>query len=88
MLRTLLVLGAPAAPTKSSGLSSPGNGGFSVQLRVTDAQSQKLKWINEFGEGLKFHLELRPPANSADSGNTIETERTMLSDRPGLRGPR
>ena len=88
ILRDLLVLGAPTAPPKSGGLGSPGNQGFSVQLRLTDAQSQKLKWINEYGQGLKFHLELRPPANSADSPNTYETDRTMLGDKAGVRGPR
>ena len=88
ILRNLLVLGAPIEPKGGGFGSAPGQGSLSVQLRVTDAQSQKLKWINEFGSGTKFHLELRPPANSTDSPNTYETDRTMLGDGPGARGPR
>jgi Flp pilus assembly protein CpaB len=87
ILRNLLVLSAPVPPKGGGFGSAPNQGGLSVQLRVTDAQSQKLKWINEFGNGTKFHLELRPPANSSDSPNTYETDRTMLSDRSGVRGP-
>jgi pilus assembly protein CpaB len=87
ILRNLLVLGAAVEP-KGGGFGAPGSGNLSVQLRVTDAQSQKLKWINEFGNGLKWHLELRPPANSTDSTNTYQTAHMMLSDGPGARGPR
>jgi len=88
ILRNLRVLGAPVEPKGGGFGSAPGQGALSVQLRVTDAQSQKLKWINEFGEGAKFHLELRPPANSADSSNTYQTDGSLLNDRSGVRGPR
>jgi Flp pilus assembly protein CpaB len=88
ILRNLLVLSAPVPPKGGGFGSAPNQGSLSVQLRVTDWQSQKLKWINEYGDGLKFHLELRPPVNSADSPNTFDTSHTMFSDRPGTRGPR
>jgi pilus assembly protein CpaB len=88
ILRNLLVLSAPVPPKGGGFGSSPTQGSLSVQLRVTDAQSLKLKWINEYGDGLKFHLELRPPVNSADSSNMYQTVHTMLSDGPGARGPR
>ena len=87
ILRNLLVLQAPTAPAKSGGLASA-NDAFSVQLRMTDWQSQKMKWINEYGDGTKWHLELRPPANSSDSPNSFETSGTMLGNAPGIRWPR
>ena len=87
ILRNLLVLQAPTAPAKSSGLASA-NDAFSVQLRMTDWQSQKMKWINEYGDGTKWQLELRPPANSSDSPNSFETSGTMLGNAPGIRWPR
>jgi Flp pilus assembly protein CpaB len=88
ILRNLLVLQAPTPPAKGANLGSSTNDGFSVQLRMTDWQSQKMKWINEYGDGSKWHLELRPPANSANSANTFETAGTMLGDAPGIRWSR
>src|SRR5438309_3247412 len=43
VLRNILVLQPPAEPTSSSHLGSS-SADFSVQLRVTDSQSQKLFW--------------------------------------------
>ena len=83
ILRNLLVLKAPEGIGDGAKLGPTQES--SIQLRVTDAQSQKLKWINEFGEGLKFHLELRPPVKSADSPNTFQNSRTLLYDTPGRR---
>jgi Flp pilus assembly protein CpaB len=88
ILRNLLVLKAPAAVSETAKLG-PGQGDGFVQLRVTDAQSQKLKWIIEYGDGQEngrsWHLELRPPVKSADSPNTVQNFRTMLFDGPGRR---
>jgi Flp pilus assembly protein CpaB len=87
ILRNLLVLKAPEDPTTTAKLGPSQDS--SVQLRVTDTQSTKLKWIAENGEsqdGTRFwHLELRPPAKSTDSPNTFEDPVHMLSDGPGKR---
>ncbi|MBA3734203.1 MAG: Flp pilus assembly protein CpaB [Actinobacteria bacterium] len=83
VLRDLLVLTAPQG-TSSSTVAS-GSGGMSVQLRVTDAQSQKLLWIQKNGVDGGFHLELRPPSSSLDTSNTYQDSRLMLSDGPGRR---
>jgi Flp pilus assembly protein CpaB len=80
VLRNLLVMRAPEGTTTSKVTS--GNAPESVQLRVTDAQSQKLIWIGEHGA---FYLTLRSPVNSLDSSNTFQDARLMLFDGPGRR---
>jgi pilus assembly protein CpaB len=88
VLRNLLVLTAPEGGTGgSTPVTSVGEGGSVVQLRVTDAQSQKLIWIekNSVDNGAGWHLELRPPTNSLDSSNTFQDSRLMLFDGPGRR---
>jgi Flp pilus assembly protein CpaB len=75
VLRSLLVLQA-AAPAKSSGLAAP-NQNFSSQLALTDAQSQKLQWALA---NAQWHLEIRPPAGSADSQGSVETSGTLVAD--------
>ena len=86
VIRDVLVLRAPegAASTK---VTAPGQSGVSVQLRVTDAQSQKLLWIqrNGIGQGEGYYLTLRPPNNSLDSSNTVQDSHTMEFDGPGRR---
>lgn len=81
VLRNLLVLRAPTAGSSST-ITTPGNGGSSVQLRLTDAQAQKLFWVQKNGN---LWLTLRPPVNSLDSSNTVQDFSTMLSDGPGRR---
>jgi pilus assembly protein CpaB len=83
VLRNLLVLSPPAAGA-SGGLGS-NSGGMSVQLRLTDAQAQKLIWIQANGTEIKFQLALRPPSGSLDSSNTFQDARLMLFDGPGRR---
>jgi Flp pilus assembly protein CpaB len=82
VLRNLLVLRAPAGEGSTAKLAE---GDESVQLRVTDAQSQKLLWIEKNGKDEGWHLELRPPSNSLDSSNTVQDSHTMLFDGPGRR---
>jgi Flp pilus assembly protein CpaB len=86
VIRDVLVLRAPEG-TASSKVTSPGQGGESVQLRVTDAQAQKLLWIQKNGEGNGegYFLTLRPPNNALDSSNTIQDSRVMQFDGPGRR---
>jgi pilus assembly protein CpaB len=88
ILRNLLVLRA-AAGTETAKVTTPGSGGESVQLRVTDAQSNKLIWIQKNGvhDGEAYYLMLRPPANSLDSRNVLQDAHTLQFDGPG-RGPR
>jgi Flp pilus assembly protein CpaB len=84
ILRNILVMEVSAAD-KGGALSSGASGGAqSVQLRVTDAQSQKLLWIQKNGD---FYLTLRPPTNALDSANTAEAAPLMLSDGAGRRLP-
>jgi Flp pilus assembly protein CpaB len=83
VLRNILVMRAPLGTGGSKVVTSaPGSGAESVQLRVTDAQSQKLMWIEVNGQ---FHLTLRPPVNSLDSANTVQEVDTMFFDGPGRR---
>jgi Flp pilus assembly protein CpaB len=86
VIRDLLVLRAPEG-TESSKVTSPGQGAESVQLRVTDAQAQKLLWIqkNGVGQGEGYWIALRPPNNALDSSNTVQDSHTMLFDGPGRR---
>jgi Flp pilus assembly protein CpaB len=86
ILRNLLVLRAPESASTAK-VSSPGSGGESVQLRVTDVQANKLLWIEKNGkqEGEAYHLALRPPANALNSPNVVQESNTMLSDGPGRR---
>jgi len=83
VLRNLLVLRAPGGVGSTAKLAE--GSGESVQLRVTDSQSQKLLWIEKNGIEGGWHLELRPPSNSLDSSNTVQDGRTMLFDGPGRR---
>jgi pilus assembly protein CpaB len=87
VLRNILVLTAPDAASGGEVVTSPGSGGEVVQLRVTDAQSQKLIWIekNSADNGGGWHLQLRPPSNSLDSSNTYQDSKLMLYDGPGKR---
>jgi hypothetical protein len=80
------VLRAPEG-TASSKVTSPGQGGESVQLRVTDAQAQKLLWVQKNGEGNGegYFLTLRPPNNALDSSNTVQDSHTLQFDGPGRR---
>jgi pilus assembly protein CpaB len=81
ILRNLLVLRSPTG-TSSAKVTSAQSGTESVQLRLTDSQSQKLLWIQEHGE---FYLVLRPAVNSLDSSNTYQDAKLMFFDGPGRR---
>jgi Flp pilus assembly protein CpaB len=82
ILRDLLVVSAPTAPSKGGGGIAQ-NGGFSVQLVLTDAESQRLEWIKAYGA--EWRLEIRPPADSANSPRWYENSETLLKDGVGIR---
>ena len=80
VLRDLEVLKAPASPGAESQLNNASDG-FSVLLRVTDSQAQKLFFVEKNGD---WTLQLRPVVDAADSPESVETVGSVLSD--GLRG--
>jgi Flp pilus assembly protein CpaB len=82
ILRNILVLKAPEPPTEGAKLGGPTQDTSSVQLRLTDAQSQKMMYVYRNGD---WYLQLRPPVKSADSPNTFQHDRSMLFDGPGRR---
>jgi Flp pilus assembly protein CpaB len=81
-VRDALVLTAPNAPAKTSGGITP-NGGFSAQLRMSDADSQRLEWM--IAHGKDWRIEIRPAADSANSPRWADTAETLLKDGPGVR---
>jgi Flp pilus assembly protein CpaB len=82
VIRDSLVLSAPTAPKGgAAGVGSPGV--CAAQLRLSDAQSQKLEWILAHGKDWRF--EVRPSADAANSPRWHETENTMLKDGVGER---
>ena len=82
ILRNILVMRAAIGGSTGSTVTSGSDKSLNVQLRVTDVQVQKLFWIEKNGD---WHLTLRPPVNSVDSGNTIQEVSTMFFDGPGRR---
>jgi Flp pilus assembly protein CpaB len=81
IIRNALVLKAPDAEAAATAVTSTQDNAF-AQLRLTDAQTLKMQWIQEVG---KFHLLLRAPNGSLDSANTFEDSHLMLFDGPGRR---
>ncbi len=77
VLRNLLVLKAPETSRFSSKLGSNPDQPFSTMLQVTDAQAEKLWWIEQNG---KWSLELRPVTDDADSPDRLETSKTVALD--------
>jgi Flp pilus assembly protein CpaB len=78
-IRDALVLSAPSAPAKSASITP--SGGYSVQLRLTDAESQRLEWMYANG---KWRLEIRP-AQSANGSRSHDDGNTLLKDGVGIR---
>ena len=76
VLRDILVLKAPVAGGSGPALSAP-QGGFSVQLAVTDTQSRKLFLTKTAAE---WSLQLRPVVGPEDSPEGFETQGTLLRD--------
>jgi hypothetical protein len=74
------VLAAPGGLGKTSVGSS---GSLSVQLRLTDAQSQRLEWM--VAHGKDWRVEIRPSADAATSPRWYDTGQTLLKDGAGIR---
>jgi Flp pilus assembly protein CpaB len=81
VLRDIEVLRAPGGGTGDSSKISADNGDLSVMLKVTDTQVQKLHWV--FTAATKWHLELRPGTDAADSPENVESWYSVL--REGVR---
>jgi Flp pilus assembly protein CpaB len=82
ILRNILVMRAPLGGSSGTTVTSGAGDRLNAQLRLTDVQVQKMFWIEKNGD---WHLTLRPPVNSVDSGNTIQEVSTMFFDGPGRR---
>ena len=78
IVRNLLVLQAPDAPKSGGALGSNPNQAFSVQLRATDAEMQKVYWARKNGT---VSLLLRPPADSQDSGRSVDDSNSLFFTR-------
>lgn len=79
VLRDILVLKAAGGDALSN-VTEAGDDETSIQLALTDSQSQKLFYAMNNGE---WTLVLRPPVRSADSPESVEVVETILGD--GLR---
>jgi Flp pilus assembly protein CpaB len=77
ILRDILVLEGAKKADSTSRISQGPNQQISVKLALTDAQEQKLFWMAQNGE---FTLALRPPADPADSPESVENYQTLLAD--------
>jgi Flp pilus assembly protein CpaB len=80
-VRDALVLAAPPSPKAGGGL--PNSDSFAAQLRMSDAESQRLEWM--IAHGKDWRVEIRPTTNSANSPRWYETGETLLTDGAGKR---
>ena len=78
VLRDLEVLRAPVGGSGDTSKISQQNGDFAVMLKVTDTQVQKLHWV--FTAADKWHLELRPATEAADSPENVESVYSVLRE--------
>ena len=77
IVRNLLVLKAAADPATTAKLGGPQDA-FSVQLRATDSQMQKLYWGRKWGA---LSLLLRPPSNATNSPRSVDDSDTLYRTR-------
>ena len=79
VLRDVEVLRAPSSAAASAKITSGGQeGAYFAMLKVTDTQVQKLHWV--FTAAEKWHLELRPATESADSPENVESVYSVLRE--------
>ena len=65
-------------PARSRSKLAPAGGALSVQLALTDGQSQKLEFARKNAVG--WTLALRPVTDATDSAESLETLNTILCD--------
>lgn len=79
VLRDIEVLRAPNSAATAEKITSAGDDGpYSVMLKVTDTQVQKLHWVTTVAE--EWHLELRPGVDGADSPENVESWYSILRE--------
>jgi Flp pilus assembly protein CpaB len=76
VLRDLLVLSAPEGEAAASKLGAT-QGGTSIQLALTDAQSRKVFYTTQTGS---WTLTLRPVVEPSDSAERVELIETVVCD--------
>jgi len=79
IVRDALVVAAPSSPKAGANLAN--SSALAVQLRLTDAESQRLEWM--VAHGKDWRLEIRPQTDSANSPRWYETADTLLKDGVG-----
>jgi len=77
VLRDLKVLKVADAAVVGPKISGPGSNDNWVMLAIRDTQVQKLLWVTS---NHIWHLQLRPVLKAADSPESIETLKTVVSD--------
>ncbi len=78
IVRDLLVLSAAQSPSSGGKLGSNPNQSFSVQLRATDAEMQKIYWARHWGF---VSLLLRPPADAQNSRRSFDNSDSLFFTR-------
>lgn len=80
VLRDLLVLKAPEAPSTAESRLQGNSQAFPVMLAVADTQIQKLWFVVNVADGKAsgWALALRPSVNESDSPEVIDWYRTVL----------
>ena len=76
-LRDVEVLRAPAGASATAEKIT-NDDGYAVILKVTDTQVQKLHWT--YANAKEWHLELRAPADAADSPENLESWYSILRE--------
>jgi Flp pilus assembly protein CpaB len=86
LLRDIEVLRAPVGGGVNSKIAqtSSDDGGFSVVLKLTDAQAHKLFLVSAGNEDHEWWLDLRAPTDATDSPESITTPPSAIRD--GLAG--
>jgi Flp pilus assembly protein CpaB len=77
VLRDIEVLRPPVGGAGASKIDANSDE-LAVMLKVTDTQVQKLHWVLTAAE--KWHLELRPATDSADSPENVESVYSVLRE--------